>query len=49
MMFIIAIVGLTYVAGLEDAFHTFSCAGLIGFHGLSFGGGNFKGVSWLSE
>lgn len=47
MIFVMSIVGLTETSGLENSFHVFSCAGLSAFHGISYGGGNFKGVDWL--
>lgn len=49
MLFIIGILGLVYVSGIEDSFHTFSCAGMVTFHGASFGGGTFGGVNYLAE
>lgn len=49
MLFVVGIIGLVYVSGIEDSFHTFTCAGMITFHGASFGGGTFRGVNFLSE
>jgi hypothetical protein len=49
VIFVVAIIGTTYVSSFEDSFNVFTCAIMIAFDGIVYGGGTYSGTNFIKD